>query len=148
QRLLNCREPIRAPILREDVLPNGAVLRIPSGLLGIECEFGFRMARDFPASGEIPTLVRLRSAIADCFAMLEVVGRRVTDEVPLNEISAIADYALAVAVVQGGSIPGWNDRDLSTLPVCAVVDGITIARGSGRVVLGHPLEALLWLVTT
>lgn len=41
QQLLNCRIPIYAPILREDVLPSGATFRIPAGLLGIECELGF-----------------------------------------------------------------------------------------------------------
>jgi 2-keto-4-pentenoate hydratase len=146
QRLLNCREPIEAPIRREDVLTSGGKFSIPTGLLGVECEFGFVMARDFPASADALDLAALRAAIGECFVGLELVGRRVTD-VPLNEATAIADYSLDVAVVRGAPIPDWQRVDLAALPVRAVVDGATLASGTGAVVLGHPLNALLWLAT-
>jgi 2-keto-4-pentenoate hydratase len=145
QRLLNVREPNCAPILREHVLASGATFRIPAGLLGLECELGFVMGRDFPTVADVLDLVALRSAIAGCFMALEMVGRRVTPDVPLNEVSATADYALAVAAVRGGLIPDWERRDLATLPVRAVLDGVTVANGTGAIVLGHPLNPLLWL---
>jgi 2-keto-4-pentenoate hydratase len=147
QRLLHCAEPIHAPILREDVLTNGATFRLPAGLLGIECEFGFRLGRDFPLSGETAEMGGLRSALAECFAALEFVGRRVAPDVPLDEVSAIADFSLHVAAVRGPSIPDWERRDLAALPVRAVLDGATMASGTGAIVLGHPLNALLWLAT-
>jgi 2-keto-4-pentenoate hydratase len=147
QRWLNCREPITAPIRREDLLANGATFPIPAGLLGIECEFGFVMARDFPASDDVLELAGLRPAIGECFVGLELVGRRVTGDVPLNEATAIADYSLDVAVVRGAPIPDWQRVDLAALPVRAVVDGATFASGTGAAVLGHPLNALLWLAT-
>jgi 2-keto-4-pentenoate hydratase len=147
QRLLNCREPIAAPIRREDMLGSGASFRIPAGLLGVECEFGFVLARDFPVSDDPLDVARLRSAIGECFVGLEVVGRRVTGDVPLNEATAIADYSLDVAVVRGAPIPNWQGLDIAALPVRAVVDGATFARGTGAMVLGHPLNALLWLAT-
>jgi 2-keto-4-pentenoate hydratase len=68
QRLLGCHEPIYSPILSEDVLQNGSTFRIPSGLLGVECEFGFAMGRDFPRSSEASDIAALRSAIAECLA--------------------------------------------------------------------------------
>jgi 2-keto-4-pentenoate hydratase len=145
QRLLICQEPIYAPILREHVLANRATFRIPAGLLGLECEFGFVMGRDFPTSADRLDLFAPRSAIAECFIALEMVGRRVTPDVPLNEASSIADFALHVAVVRGEPIPDWESRDLAALPVRAVLDGVTVAEGTGATVLGHPLHALLWL---
>jgi 2-keto-4-pentenoate hydratase len=145
QQLLSCREPIYAPILREHVLASGARFRIPAGLLGLECEFGFVMGSDCPTSADRLNLVALRSAIAECFIALELVGRRVTPDVPLNEASSIADFALNVAVVRGGPILDWQSRDLATLPVRAMLDGVTVANGTGATVLGHPLNALLWL---
>jgi len=145
QRLLSCREPIHAPIFREDVLASGAQFRIPAGLLGIECEFGFLMGRDFPISAEISDIAALRSAIGECFVSLEIVGRRVVADVPLNEVSSIADFALDVAVVRGEPIPDWKHQDLAAMPVRAMLDGVTVASGTGAMVLGHPLNALLWL---
>src|SRR5216684_1091829 len=67
QQLLSCREPIYAPFLREHVLASGATFRIPAGLLGLECEFGFMMGRDFPTSVDRLDLFAPRSAIAECF---------------------------------------------------------------------------------
>jgi 2-keto-4-pentenoate hydratase len=149
QLLLSCREPIYSPVLREDVLAGGSTFRIPQGLLGIECEFGFVMARDFPASGETPDPASLRSAIAECFIGLELVGRRLSDDVPRNETSAIADFALDVAVIRGEPIPDWTRRDRAAMPVRrAVLDGITVVTSTGAAVLGNSLNALLWLAET
>jgi 2-keto-4-pentenoate hydratase len=148
QRLLSCREPIYAPVLSEDVLAGGSTFRLPQGLLGVECEFGFVMARDFPASGETPDAAALRSAIAECFIGLELVGRRLSNDVALNESSAIADFGLNVAVIRGQPIPDWTRCDLAAMPVRAVVDGITVVTSTGAAVLGHPLNALLWLAET
>lgn len=145
QQLLNCQEPIHAPILRGDLLASGATFRIPVGLLGVECEFGFHMGHDFPVSAGRPNIAALRAAIAECFVALELVGRRVAADMPLNDVSSIADFALDVAVVCGGPIPDWEGQDLAAMPVCAVLDGETVARGTGAMVLGHPLNALLWL---
>ena len=145
QQFLNCRAPIYAPIRREDMLAGGASFMIPAGLFGVECEYGFLMGEDFPAAGEALNIAVLRSRIAECFMALELVGRRVVAGVPLNEASAIADFGLDVAVVHGASIPDWEARDLATMPVRAVLDGRPVAEGNGAMVLGHPLNALLWL---
>jgi 2-keto-4-pentenoate hydratase len=143
QRLLGCQKPFYSPILCEHVLPSGSTLPVPRGLLGVECEFGFVMGRDVSGAGGIAAL---RSAIAECFVGLEIVGRRVTDDVPLNEISAIADFGLDVAVIRGRPIPDWESYDLAAVPVRAVRDGDMVAEGGGGSVLGNPLNALAWLV--
>jgi 2-keto-4-pentenoate hydratase len=145
QQLLNCQEPIHAPILRGDVLASGATFRIPAGLLGVECEFGFLMGRDFSTSDEMSDMTALRSAVAECFVALELVGRRVPAYVPLNEATSIADFSLDVAVVRGAPIPDWESQHLTAIPVRAVLDGAMVASGTGAMVLGHPLKALLWL---
>ena len=148
QQLLQCREPIYAPLLREHVLASGATFPLPAGLLGIECEFGFVMGRDFPGANENADVAAARSAVTECFIGLELVGRRVAPDVPLNEKTAIADFSLDVAVVRGAPIPNWEQYDLATMPVHAVVDGATLASGTGAAVLGHPLNSLLWLAAT
>jgi 2-keto-4-pentenoate hydratase len=145
QRLLGFREPMSAPIITEHVLPSGSTFPIPGGLLGVECEFGFVMDRDFPIPTEPSDMTALRSAVAECFVSLELVGRRLIDDVPFNEVSSIADFGLDVAVIRGQPIPDWERCDLAAMPVRAVVDEITVAQGTGALVLGHPLNALEWL---
>jgi 2-keto-4-pentenoate hydratase len=145
QQLLQCREPIYGPVLQENVLSNGASFRMPAGVLGIECEFAFRMGRDFPAPSDELNVSSLQSAILECFVALEIVGRRVVADIPLTELSAIADFALNVAVVRGEPIAEWQTQDLAAMPVLAMVDGVNAASGTGAQVFGHPLNALLWL---
>jgi 2-keto-4-pentenoate hydratase len=145
QRLVGCGAPFFSPILRGHVLESGVAFAIPAGLLGVECEFGFVMGRDVAHADDASDTGLLQSAVAECFVGLELVGRRIAPEVPLNEASAIADYALDVAVVRGPQIPDWRSRALDAMPVRAVVDGVTVARGTGANVLGHPLRALAWL---
>jgi 2-keto-4-pentenoate hydratase len=93
----------------------------------------------------VQDIAALRSAVAVCFVGLELVGRRLTDDVSLNEVSAIADFGLDVAVIRGRPIPDWGAHDLAAVPVRAVLDGVTVAQGGGGSVLGHPLNALAWL---
>jgi 2-keto-4-pentenoate hydratase len=127
------------------VLASGATFRIPAGFLGVECELGFLMGGDFPTSPDMTDITALRAAVAECFVALELVGRRVVADIPLNEVSSIADFALDVAVVRGGAIPDWQRQDLAAISVRAVLDGMTVASGTGAMVLGHPVNALLWL---
>jgi 2-keto-4-pentenoate hydratase len=145
QRRLGCREPFHGPVLHEHVLANGSRFPVVPGMLGLECEFGFRMGSDVPLPGRKLDLAAIRAAASECFAALEIVGRRVPEDIPLNEASSIADFGLDVAVVRGASIPRWEQLDLAAVPVHALLDGAVVASGSGAAVLGNPLHALLWL---
>jgi 2-keto-4-pentenoate hydratase len=145
QRLLQSPEPFFAPIFAEDILESGAEYPRPAGLLGIECEFAFVIARAYPEPGETIERRTLAAAIADCCCALEIVGRRVEPGVALNEKSSIADFALNIALVRGAPVPDWRETDLNAMEVHAAVDGEVVASGSARAVLGHPLEALAWL---
>jgi 2-keto-4-pentenoate hydratase len=133
------------PVFAERLLESGATFAPPAGLLGIECEFGFRLGRNFPIGSETLSIDSIRSAVAECFPTIEIAGRRVPPSVPITEVSVIADLCFAVAVVRGPAIPHWQELDLCTLPVTALIDGAVVGSGDGRVVLGNPLAALLWL---
>ena len=56
-------------------------------------------------------------------------------DVPLTEVSAIADFALNVAVIRGAPIAEWQTHNLAAMPVLAMVDGIKAAGGTGAQVL-------------
>ena len=68
QRLLTCSQPIYGPVLAEDVVESGADYPLPAGLLGIECEFAFELARPYPGLGEAVAREPLSAAVARCRA--------------------------------------------------------------------------------
>ena len=145
QRLLQSPAPFFAPIFAEDIVESGATYPLPAGLLGVECEFAFVFARDFPHPGETIARDALAGAVGECLCALEIVGRRVEPGIPLNEASAVADFALNIALVRGSAIPDWRSMDLTAIEVSAAVDGEVVAKGGASAVLGHPLNALVWL---
>jgi 2-keto-4-pentenoate hydratase len=60
--------------------------------------------------------------------------------------SLIADNAVHGAWVKGALVTNWRELDLAAQAVELRVNGKVVERGSGRAVLGHPLNALEWLV--
>lgn len=147
QLFLGSSGPLFGPVFSERLFDSGAELCAPAGLLGIECEFGFRLGRDFPAEGERVSPEALQEAVRECFPAIAIAGRRVGPTVPITEASAIADLCLSVAVVRGPEIPDWRSANLASVPVVAALDGTVAARGNGAAVMGHPLNALFWLAT-
>jgi 2-keto-4-pentenoate hydratase len=145
QQALACTEPVSGPLFREAELASGAEFRVTPGLLGLESEFAFRLARDYPGRDGVLDLASLADAVAECRAAIEVVGRRLEADIPLNQKSVIADFGISVAFALGDAIPNWRDGALLDAPVRALVDGKPVAQGNGHLVLGNPLESLLWL---
>ena len=103
------------------------------------------MGRDFPVRDDALEIASLAEAISECRAAIEIVGRRVEADIPLNHKSVVADFAINVAFALGDPIPNWRDGALLDAPVTALVDGAPVAQGNGHLVLGNPLESLLWL---
>jgi 2-keto-4-pentenoate hydratase len=112
QQALACTEPVSGPLFREAELPSGAEFRLPPGVLGLESEFAFRLARDYPGRDGVLDLASLADAVDECRAAIEVVGRRLEADIPLNHKSVIADFAINVAFALGDPIPAWRDGAL------------------------------------
>jgi 2-keto-4-pentenoate hydratase len=145
QQALACTEPVAAPVFGERELANGAAFALPPGVLGVECEYAFEIGRHYPAADGVLDLASLSEAVAECRAAIEVVGRRLEPDIPLNHKSVVADFGINVAFALGGAIPGWREGALLELPVTTLVDARVVAEGNGHLVLGNPLESLLWL---
>jgi len=60
--------------------------------------------------------------------------------------SLIADNFFHAACVLGPEIPDWQGIDLAALEGTTLIDGVAVGRGRGGDVMGHPFEALAWLV--
>lgn len=111
----------------------------------VEAEFGFRMARDLsPAPHSREEIV---AAIEGVIPSIEIVDSRFNDWLTIGAISLIADNACNAAWVQGPLIKDWQQLDLAGQAVHVTVNGQLVRTGSGAAVLGHPLNAVEWLVS-
>lgn len=156
QRLLNAAGPFAGrvyTVLQPDPSPKGGpdpvVVDEPFAVEPLlEGEFAFTFGAGLPPTGE----PRDRSTVVEAVAMvhpaIEFVGGRYQEFLgaPLRFI--IADAGANIMLVLGPGVAlhaGLADR-LNGLAATMTVDGEVTGSGSGGDVLGHPIDALVWLV--
>ena len=115
------------------------------GLIGLEPEFALRLGHDLPMREAPYGLDDIRTAVASVHPAFELVGLRLPDELFRQAVIVTTDFGANVGFVGGEGVSDWARYDLSTIGVHSTVDGEEVASGSGANVLGHPLNALLWL---
>ncbi len=111
----------------------------------IECEFLFCLARDLSPRIEPYTAVEVGDAVASVHAGIEIAECRF----PLDQLppmpAILADGAASGRYVIGSALEDWRSLDLAAMPVTLTVDGTVRRRGSGREVMGNPINAVVWL---
>ena len=112
----------------------------------MEAEFAFRMGRDLPAGSEPLSLEVIADAIETAIPSIEIVDSRYASWTTVGAPSLIADSACNAGWVKGPEVSNWRGVDLAAQAVRLVVNGEVLHRGSGAAVLGHPLNAIRWLV--
>ncbi|HSG95614.1 MAG TPA: fumarylacetoacetate hydrolase family protein [Afifellaceae bacterium] len=145
QAIVGTDRPFYGPMAANDACYDGDTVPWKDHYRGVECEFAFTMARDYPAPGETIDRQSLEVAIADCLIALEVVGRRTAGDGMPQFPGIIADFAAHSAFVAGPGVANWTEIDLAAVSVRGSIDGDVTNEGFGAAVLGHPLNALAWL---
>jgi 2-keto-4-pentenoate hydratase len=113
---------------------------------GIECEIAVRLGRDLSAGDAPFTAESMATAIDSYMPAIEVVDERYADWPQTEAPTLIADDFFAAGCVLGAPIAKGALSDLSLLAGQALINGIEAARGVGADVMGHPHNALAWLV--
>ncbi len=146
QAMLGTDHPFRAPLFARDCHEAGASIAEPGhGLIGLEPEFALRLDADLPARDRPYTRDETDAAVATVHPAFEIIGLRLPDELFRNAIIVTADFGANVGFMPGEGLTDWRAHDLSQVAVHVDVEGEEVASGSGANVLGHPLNALLWL---
>lgn len=112
----------------------------------VEAEFAFVMARDLPPSAAPRSRQEIAAAVKGVIPGIEIVDSRFDDWTTIGAPSLIAYNACNAAWVEGRLLADWESLDLAAQPVHVTVNGKLLREGYGRNVLGHPLNALEWLV--
>jgi 2-keto-4-pentenoate hydratase len=114
----------------------------------IEAEFAFRMGRDLPPQSELRTAEEIAAAVEGVLPGIEIVDSRFESWTTVGAMSLIADNACHAAWVKGPLLANWREMDLAAQAVRVAVNGNVVRTGNGSAVLGHPLNALQWLVNS
>lgn len=146
QEMLGVAAPVHGRVRACDVHPGGAAL--PSSGFhapGIECEIAVRLGTDIDARDGPPTREVAASAIAEAMPAIEIVDNRYGDWSALGTPTLIADDFFQAACVLGPPAPQCDPMALHTATGRTLIDGAETGRGRGADVLGHPLDAVVWL---
>jgi 2-keto-4-pentenoate hydratase len=109
----------------------------------VEAEIAFHL--DAPLSGPDVTVDDVLAATGHVSAALEIIDSRVADW-KITIADTIADNASSGLVLLGEPVP-VADVDLQAETATVTVGEATVT-GAGAAVLGHPAEAVAWLVRT
>ena len=113
----------------------------------VEFEIAFELSHDLPAAAAPWTGDAILKHVKCAYPALEIADDRLADYPSLKQsvLTLIADNAWNQGLVLGAPVSGLDAASIQALEGIAFIDGREVGRGSGRDVLGHPLDALAWL---
>jgi 2-oxo-3-hexenedioate decarboxylase/2-keto-4-pentenoate hydratase len=151
QQIAGFDQPAYGPILARTV-HNSRVVLHASGYehLGIECEIAFRFGRGLVAQDAPYSREAVADAVASAMPAFELVEDRHADisKIASQILSACADFVWNAGAVLGVPNGNWRTLDLAEVRGTLAINNEIVGQGSGSDVLGHPLDALTWLVNS
>jgi 2-keto-4-pentenoate hydratase len=146
QRLVGSPGPIAGRLFRDRILASPAIVAASEFfLVGVEAEFGFRIGRDLPPRDRPYGREEVENAISALVPLIEICDTRLADWKTRSIEEITADNAFHGAVVIASELRDWKRADLRKHEVTLSLDGEIRGRGTGALVLGDPVEALIWL---
>jgi 2-oxo-3-hexenedioate decarboxylase/2-keto-4-pentenoate hydratase len=149
QQMVGFHTPIAGAILARTIHHSPLTLRGTDYVrLGVECEIAVQLGTDLPAAKAPYSRDHVANAIAAVMAAFELVDDREADYAKLTAqvLTLIADNAWNAGIVLGSPVRNWGTVDLAAARGVMVINDTIVGEGRGRDVMGHPLEALVWLI--
>jgi len=112
---------------------------------GVECEIAVELGNPLDARENAIGHGQAAAAVAALYPAVEVVDDRYQDMMSIGTPTLIADDFCQSAVVLGPRNTDWSSLDLVAVSGRTTVNGAEVGSGRGADVLGHPLNALIWL---
>ncbi|MCZ6766012.1 MAG: fumarylacetoacetate hydrolase family protein [bacterium] len=146
QAFLKISQPCAGGVLAPTVRLGTGRFHAPArGRLGVECEVAVRLRTALDPSDSPFQRDHIADAVGSCMASIEIVADRYDDYGSLGTPTLIADDFFNAGIVLGDPVEDWRDLDLAALRGQMSVNGEVVGSGVGGDILGHPLEALVWL---
>ena len=152
QELLSTDFPVFGRLFSNSCWRSGQVLAADSfPMLVLEPEFAFVIARDVPETGPSGTAWTRDTVlpyVGDMMPAIELVGHGFENWGVYDAPSLVADNAVHLGWVHGLPNSDWREIELADCRVELWVDDVVQRFGSGRNVLGHPMNVVAWLANT
>lgn len=146
QERLGVHHPCAGGVYANTVHHGGATLRMDDHVRpGIECEIAFRIGYDLPARTAPYLREDLVEAIDACMVAMEIIDDRYENLAQIHVPTLIADDTLDAGIILGEPCSDWRKLDLANLVGTTRLGGVEVGRGTGAEVLGHPLNAMVWI---
>ena len=148
REMVGFHDSVAGRLCADQILRSGDAVRASERLrLIVEFEIAFEMARDLPARAAPWSGADILEHVACAYPALEVADDRCADYASLKQsiLTLIADNAWNQGLVLGAPVRGLGADFLRDVQGIASIDGQEVGRGTGKDVLGHPLDALAWL---
>lgn len=146
--MVGFQDCVSGRLLRDQLHRSGDSVKAGDyGRLIVEFEIAFRMADDLPPAPAPWTGASILEHVACACPALEIADDRGADYAGLKSavLTLAADNAWNQGLVLGEPVTGLGADFLQAVEGVAFIDGREVGRGTGRDVLGHPLDALAWL---
>ena len=112
---------------------------------GVECEIAVRLGADLPGREGGYDHASITPAVAAVMASIELVDDRWHDFASQPMTSLLADEFFGAGCVLGREVTDWQALDLAATSGRMLINGKEVGAGVGGDILGHPLNALVWL---
>ena len=112
---------------------------------GVECEIAVRLCADLPGRDGGHDHDSVAPAVGAIMTSIELVDDRWDDFTQQPMSSLLADEFFGAGCVLGPEVRDWQDLDLAALSGRMRVNGVEVGSGACGDILGHPLNALVWL---
>jgi len=146
QAFLGIDHPCSGGIFSSKIYRNDAVVSCDEfHRPGVECEIAVRLKENIDPADAPFDLGSLVGCIDGVAPAIEIVDDRYQNFRDLSIETLIADDFFGSACVLGETVTDWRDLNLVTMAGRTKVNGKVVGEGKGSDILGHPLEALVWL---
>lgn len=146
QQYLKIDEPCAGAVFDSMVMAGeGHVERATLCRPGVECEIAVRLRADLPGRPGGYSHQTIADAVGGVMASIELVDDRWDDFTRLSMPTLLADDFFNAGCILGPEVADWRDLDLAMLAGRMLINGVEVGAGTGGDILGHPLNALVWL---
>lgn len=112
----------------------------------VESEYAYRLAKDLPARSGDYSRDEVEAAIGSIIVGMEIPISRLGPDNGLGALATIADHGGTGYYLIGKEIEDWRSVDAVNTEVALTFDGADAGRGTGKGMMGDPVNALTWFV--